>query len=313
MIALGGGRAAGVGVGGGLARPRPARAPSTCSAASGITVGFHRHFTHKSFKAKPWLRVVMAITGSLAVQGNVLHWVADHRRHHAFSDREGDPHSPWLFGTSPLARRQGFLARAHGLAVRPGRDQPPRFVPDLLADRAIVRVSRSFGMLGRAEPAAAGRARRADHLVVVGRADRVLLGRAGADWRSAPRHLVDQLDLPHARRAAVRDPGQVAQLLAAGGAVDGRVLAQPAPRRPHLRPARRAARPDRHLGAADLDLREARLGARRPLADDPPAGPARQQPAEPGTAVHPDDPTLCAEDEFRPVAARSRTTGAFRP
>ena len=71
-------------------------------AVLGVTVGLHRHFTHQSFKARPWLRVAMAIAGSLAVQGNVLNWVADHRRHHAFSDREGD-HSPWLHGTSPLA------------------------------------------------------------------------------------------------------------------------------------------------------------------------------------------------------------------
>jgi stearoyl-CoA desaturase (delta-9 desaturase) len=115
-------------------------------AVLGVTVGFHRHFTHKSFKAKPWLRVAMAITGSLAVQGNVLNWVADHRRHHAFSDREGDPHSPWLFGTSPLAVAKGFL-HAH-MTWFFDRDETNhrRFIPDLLADRAIVRVSRTFGV-----------------------------------------------------------------------------------------------------------------------------------------------------------------------
>ncbi len=115
-------------------------------AVLGITVGFHRHFTHKSFKAKPWLRVAMAITGSLAVQGNVLNWVADHRRHHAFSDREGDPHSPWLFGTSPLAVGRGFL-HAH-MTWFFDRDETNhrRFIPDLLADRSIVRVSKTFGL-----------------------------------------------------------------------------------------------------------------------------------------------------------------------
>jgi stearoyl-CoA desaturase (Delta-9 desaturase) len=115
-------------------------------AVLGITVGFHRHFTHKAFKAKPWLRVLMAITGSLAVQGNVLNWVADHRRHHAFSDREGDPHSPWLFGTSPAAVAKGFL-HAH-MTWFFDRDETNhrRFIPDLLADRAIVRVSRTFGL-----------------------------------------------------------------------------------------------------------------------------------------------------------------------
>src|SRR5689334_12621130 len=65
----------------------------------GTTVGFHRYFTHGSFKAKRPLRLALAVAGSLAVQCPILHWVADHRRHHAYSDQEGDPHSPWLFGT----------------------------------------------------------------------------------------------------------------------------------------------------------------------------------------------------------------------
>src|SRR5205814_1094419 len=59
----------------------------------GVTVGFHRYFTHGAFKAKRGLRIVLAIAGSMAVQGPIMHWVADHRRHHAFSDRDGDPHS----------------------------------------------------------------------------------------------------------------------------------------------------------------------------------------------------------------------------
>ncbi|MFD1531121.1 acyl-CoA desaturase [Pseudonocardia aurantiaca] len=115
-------------------------------AVLGVTVGFHRHFTHKSFKAKPWLRVAMVISGSLAVQGNVLNWVADHRRHHAYSDREGDPHSPWLFGTSPLAVAKGFL-HAHMMWFF-DRDETNhrRFIPDLLADRLIVRTSKAFGL-----------------------------------------------------------------------------------------------------------------------------------------------------------------------
>jgi stearoyl-CoA desaturase (Delta-9 desaturase) len=115
-------------------------------AVLGVTVGFHRHFTHKSFKAKPWLRVAMAITGSLAVQGNVLNWVADHRRHHAFSDREGDPHSPWLFGTSPLAVAKGFLHAHMTWFFDREETNHRRFIPDLLADRHVVRVSKTFGV-----------------------------------------------------------------------------------------------------------------------------------------------------------------------
>jgi len=112
----------------------------------GITVGFHRYFTHRSFKAKPWLRVAMAIVGSLAVQGNVLNWVADHRRHHTFSDREGDPHSPWLFGTSAFAVARGFLHAHTGWLFDRDETNHRRFVPDLLADRAVVGISRTFGV-----------------------------------------------------------------------------------------------------------------------------------------------------------------------
>src|SRR4051795_1393392 len=64
----------------------------------GVTIGFHRLFTHRSFEAKPWLRATLGILGSMSVQGAVIHWVADHRKHHAFTDEEGDPHSPHLHG-----------------------------------------------------------------------------------------------------------------------------------------------------------------------------------------------------------------------
>src|ERR1700733_14663956 len=60
-----------------------------------VTVGYHRGFTHRSFKARRGLRIALAIGGALAVEGSAVQWVANHRRHHAFSDREGDPHSPW--------------------------------------------------------------------------------------------------------------------------------------------------------------------------------------------------------------------------
>jgi stearoyl-CoA desaturase (Delta-9 desaturase) len=62
----------------------------------GVTVGSHRYFTHRSFDAPAPVRAILAIAGSMAVQGPVITWVADHRRHHAYSDREGDPHSPHL-------------------------------------------------------------------------------------------------------------------------------------------------------------------------------------------------------------------------
>jgi len=113
----------------------------------GITVGYHRYFTHKSFKAQPWLSVVLGIAGSLAIQGSVVRWVADHRRHHAYSDKEGDPHSPWLFGTSPVAVAKGFMHAHFGWLFVCTETNERRFAPDLLADRAIMRVSNSFAWL----------------------------------------------------------------------------------------------------------------------------------------------------------------------
>jgi stearoyl-CoA desaturase (delta-9 desaturase) len=113
----------------------------------GVTVGYHRYFTHGSFRAKRWLRIALAIVGSMAVQGPILHWVADHRRHHAFADRDGDPHSPWAFGTSPAALARGFWHAHLGWIFERDLTNQQRFVPDLLADKDIRLVHRLFGLL----------------------------------------------------------------------------------------------------------------------------------------------------------------------
>jgi stearoyl-CoA desaturase (delta-9 desaturase) len=113
----------------------------------GVTVGFHRYFTHGSFKAKRWLRVTLAVVGSMSLQGPIMHWVADHRRHHAFSDREGDPHSPWNFGTSPAAIMRGFWHAHMGWIFQRDLTNPRRFAPDLLADKDIQVVNKLFGVL----------------------------------------------------------------------------------------------------------------------------------------------------------------------
>ena len=110
----------------------------------GITVGYHRYFTHGSFKAARPLRIALALAGSLAMQGSVIDWVADHRRHHAFSDKEGDPHSPWLFGTGPLALSRGFWHAHTGWLFSRDRTNEKRFTPDLLVDRDIARIDRLF-------------------------------------------------------------------------------------------------------------------------------------------------------------------------
>ncbi|NBH10842.1 acyl-CoA desaturase [Amycolatopsis sp. SID8362] len=110
----------------------------------GVTVGYHRHFTHGAFRAKRALRVALAIAGGLAAQGPVIGWVADHRRHHAFSDREGDPHSPWLFGTSAVALARGFWHAHMGWLFGRDKTNVDRFAPDLAADRDLRVVDRLF-------------------------------------------------------------------------------------------------------------------------------------------------------------------------
>ncbi|MDQ0380659.1 acyl-CoA desaturase [Amycolatopsis thermophila] len=110
----------------------------------GITIGYHRYFTHGAFRANRPLRIALAIAGSMAAQGPVLGWVADHRRHHAFSDRAGDPHSPWLFGTSPAALAKGFWHAHMGWLFGRDRTNVERFAPDLAADKDIRAVDRLF-------------------------------------------------------------------------------------------------------------------------------------------------------------------------
>jgi stearoyl-CoA desaturase (delta-9 desaturase) len=113
----------------------------------GVTVGYHRYFTHGAFKAKHGLRIALALAGSLAAQGPVIEWVADHRRHHAFSDREGDPHSPWAYGTGPVALAKGFWHAHMGWLFERVSTNAQRFAPDLLADRGLRLVDRSFPLV----------------------------------------------------------------------------------------------------------------------------------------------------------------------
>jgi len=113
----------------------------------GITVGFHRYFTHGSFKAKRPLRIALAVAGSLAIEGPVIRWVADHRKHHKFSDRAGDPHSPWRYGESLPALMKGLYYAHIGWLFDVEQTSQRQYAPDLLKDRDVVRVSRAFPWL----------------------------------------------------------------------------------------------------------------------------------------------------------------------
>jgi stearoyl-CoA desaturase (Delta-9 desaturase) len=113
----------------------------------GVTVGFHRLLTHRSFTAVPALRAALAIAGSMSFEGEVIGWVAIHRRHHAFTDRPGDPHSPYRYGASVAGQLRG-LAHAHtGWLLRDDPTPPSRYAPDMLADPAMRVISAAFPAL----------------------------------------------------------------------------------------------------------------------------------------------------------------------
>jgi stearoyl-CoA desaturase (delta-9 desaturase) len=113
----------------------------------GVTVGYHRYLTHGSFKARRPLRIALAVAGSLAVEGSAIQWVADHRRHHAFTDREGDPHSPWRYGTGVGALAKGLFYAHCGWFFDDQTTNQARFAPDLVADRDLRIVDRLFPAL----------------------------------------------------------------------------------------------------------------------------------------------------------------------
>jgi stearoyl-CoA desaturase (delta-9 desaturase) len=111
----------------------------------GVTLGYHRMFTHRAFEASRAFRAMIAIIGSMAVEGSVITWVADHRKHHAFADIEGDPHSPHLAGPGFWGGVKG-LWHAHigWLFETVGTADRQRFAPDLVKDRALIVIDRLF-------------------------------------------------------------------------------------------------------------------------------------------------------------------------
>jgi stearoyl-CoA desaturase (delta-9 desaturase) len=112
----------------------------------GVTVGFHRLFTHRSFKTYPAMRAMLGVLGSAAIEGPVISWVADHRKHHAFSDQPGDPHSPHVDHDAGLRGVFHGLAHAHlgWLFIHTERGSHERYAPDLIADPVISFVDRTF-------------------------------------------------------------------------------------------------------------------------------------------------------------------------
>ncbi len=110
----------------------------------GVTIGFHRLFTHKSFEARRPLKIALALVGSLSFQGSLIGWVADHRRHHMFTERDGDPHTPMRPPEQPLGRLRGLIHAHVGWLFEHADQSRQKYVPDLLADRDIVIIDRLF-------------------------------------------------------------------------------------------------------------------------------------------------------------------------
>lgn len=127
----------------------------------GITVGYHRLFTHRSFQTTAPMRYLFAIAGQMAVEGPILAWVADHRKHHQFSDRDGDPHSPHHgFGDGVVQALKGLWhAHTGWLFSLEGRAEQAKYAKDLVADKGLRLISRLFlplAIIGLLLPALAG-------------------------------------------------------------------------------------------------------------------------------------------------------------
>src|SRR5690625_282096 len=110
----------------------------------GVTVGFHRFFTHRSFKANRGVKCGLAIAGSMAIEGPVIRWVADHRRHHKYADKDGDPHSPWRYGESIPALLKGMVFAHVGWMFDVEQTDQRKYTPDLLKDNDVRRISKLF-------------------------------------------------------------------------------------------------------------------------------------------------------------------------
>jgi len=112
--------------------------------ALGITIGYHRYFTHGSFKTSRGMKVFLGIAGSMALEGSLDQWVANHRKHHKFSDEVGDPHSPWRFGTSRRDVAKGLYYAHVGWLIDESNTPIDKYAPDIANDADLNTISRWF-------------------------------------------------------------------------------------------------------------------------------------------------------------------------
>ena len=116
----------------------------------GVSIGFHRYLAHKSFKTSPFFEGVLMIAGSMALEGPVLFWVSTHRRHHRFSDEEGDPHSPNLSGTGLKGRLKGLWYAHVPWMFSDQESRVTVFAPDVVRDRRLYFYNRTYPVLALA-------------------------------------------------------------------------------------------------------------------------------------------------------------------
>jgi len=109
----------------------------------GLAIGFHRMFSHRSFRPARVLKISLAIAGSMAAEGSVFTWVAQHRRHHAYADSVRDPHSPWCYGQGIGPQIRGLWHAHVGWFFVTNPSEPERWIPDLLADHDLQVISRT--------------------------------------------------------------------------------------------------------------------------------------------------------------------------
>ncbi|MCP9963022.1 acyl-CoA desaturase [Streptomyces somaliensis] len=125
----------------------------------GVTVGFHRYLAHKAFRTSAAFEAVLMVTGSMGAQGPLMFWVTTHRRHHRFSDRQGDPHSPNLHGRDLRARVRGLWYAHMPWMLSPETTRWTVFGPDVLRNRRLMYYHRTYPLwvvTGLLVPAAVG-------------------------------------------------------------------------------------------------------------------------------------------------------------
>ena len=155
----------------------------------GITAGYHRLFTHRSFKTYPLIRGIFAVLGSMAIQGSVPDWVADHRKHHAYADEQGDPHSPHVGHEGGPIR--GFVHAHFGWLFADEKALAPVATsPTCSKTRYVMAVHRRFALIVVAELLRGAVHRRADrHQKASWRAGSLPVGWRAAGLLRSPRHL----------------------------------------------------------------------------------------------------------------------------